>query len=66
MSKQTLLISAFMLLVSAYGAGVEPVQEPDINQPPMAIEDEPVTVIEGYTPDEAISEDNAIALPSDI
>ncbi|MDC0403651.1 hypothetical protein OAM26_01270 [Porticoccaceae bacterium] len=66
MNKQTLLISVFMLLVSAYSASVEPEQEPDISQPPTAIEGEPATVIEGYTPDEAISEDNAIALPSDI
>lgn len=60
------LISTSLLLVSVYSVGVEPVTEPETSQPPPASEEQSAQSIESYTPDETISEDNAIALPSDI
>lgn len=62
------LLSA--LLLSGHAATLEPPTTPasaDQSAPPNDREaaTEP-TIIDSYTPDEAISEDNAIALPADI
>ena len=66
MNSLTVSLGALALLLATYSTAVEPPTEPKTGEPTTTKEDELPAIIESYTPDEAISEDNAIPLPSDI
>jgi len=66
MNRLSYLLAAALVTLASFSAAVEPPAEPDIGELTESGEHRSPEVIENYTPDEAIAEDNAIALPSDI